>query len=241
MSRDELVRRLRHLVSLNAPEKGGPYQGFAAAECMKAMTEAAAALEAALAAALSRPEQVAVKPLEWIDRGLGIRYAHSIVGTYKVNNDGYWWRDENPIEGRGGTKACEADYEQRIRSVLTTAPALSGEPTKPEADFSDWPTVAGPAWPDSPQPVADVALSPSDPVLILAGIRQFGLAPDGTDLRDLETALTHLSDLRHWREECGKVHAKLAAAESRLSEIHAPELSDVRAARAFLDKLRRSS
>ena len=33
------------------------------------------------------------------------------------------------------------------------------------------------------------AISPSDPATILAGIRQFGLAADGSDLRDLESAL----------------------------------------------------
>lgn len=43
----ELVERLRHLVSLNAPHSGGPYGGYAAAQCMSAMTEAASALTAA--------------------------------------------------------------------------------------------------------------------------------------------------------------------------------------------------
>lgn len=36
---------------------------------------------------------------------------------------------------------------------------------------------------------AVVEVSPSDPCVIIAGIRQFGLAPDGSDLRDLEAAL----------------------------------------------------
>lgn len=40
----ELARKLRHLVSLNDPRNGGPYQGIAATACMEAMTEAAAAL-----------------------------------------------------------------------------------------------------------------------------------------------------------------------------------------------------
>ncbi|HEU4986839.1 MAG TPA: hypothetical protein VFT89_07220 [Rhizobiaceae bacterium] len=34
------------------------------------------------------------------------------------------------------------------------------------------------------------ALSPADPHTIIAGIRQFGLGPDGSDLRDLEAALS---------------------------------------------------
>lgn len=38
---NELTKRLRYLVSLDKPEKGGPYGGLAAQECMKAMTEVA--------------------------------------------------------------------------------------------------------------------------------------------------------------------------------------------------------
>lgn len=34
-----------------------------------------------------------------------------------------------------------------------------------------------------------MTISVQDPAIIIAGIRQFGLAPDGTDLRDLEAAL----------------------------------------------------
>lgn len=36
--------------------------------------------------------------------------------------------------------------------------------------------------------------SPSDPKIIIAGIRQFGLAPDGSDLRDLEAAIARMRD-----------------------------------------------
>lgn len=32
----------------------------------------------------------------------------------------------------------------------------------------------------------------TDPAIIIAGIRQFGLAPDGSDLRDLEAAIDRL-------------------------------------------------
>lgn len=44
MGNEELVQRLRWLVSLNEPKRGGPYQGLAAAECVKAMRAAADAL-----------------------------------------------------------------------------------------------------------------------------------------------------------------------------------------------------
>ncbi|MCW5697396.1 MAG: hypothetical protein KIS96_11780 [Bauldia sp.] len=37
------------------------------------------------------------------------------------------------------------------------------------------------------------SISPSDPLAIIAGIRQFGLAADGSDLRDLEAAVVRLS------------------------------------------------
>ena len=36
------------------------------------------------------------------------------------------------------------------------------------------------------------AISPSDPTVILAGIKQFGLAADGSDLRHLEAAIDRL-------------------------------------------------
>lgn len=37
----EITDKLRHLVSLDKPESGGPYGGYAAAQCVKAMAEAA--------------------------------------------------------------------------------------------------------------------------------------------------------------------------------------------------------
>lgn len=37
-----------------------------------------------------------------------------------------------------------------------------------------------------------MSLSPSDPDVIIAGIKQFGLAPDGSDLRELTTAFERL-------------------------------------------------
>lgn len=41
-----LSERLRHLVSLDRPENGGPYQGYAASYCVNVMAEAAAKLDA---------------------------------------------------------------------------------------------------------------------------------------------------------------------------------------------------
>jgi hypothetical protein len=36
-------------------------------------------------------------------------------------------------------------------------------------------------------------IKPADPLTIIAGIRQFGLAADGSDLRDLEAAIGRIS------------------------------------------------
>jgi hypothetical protein len=41
---NELIERLKHLISLDEPRNGGPYQGLAAKLCLGAMTEAAKAL-----------------------------------------------------------------------------------------------------------------------------------------------------------------------------------------------------
>ena len=38
---NELIDRLHHLVSLDEPDKGGPYGGYAASKCIEAMREAA--------------------------------------------------------------------------------------------------------------------------------------------------------------------------------------------------------
>jgi len=40
-----LVERLRHLVALNEPQNGGPYQGYAAQQFIEAASEAATALQ----------------------------------------------------------------------------------------------------------------------------------------------------------------------------------------------------
>ena len=45
MSDEELVRQLRHLVSLNEPHMGGPYTGYAAQACVEAMGMAAERIE----------------------------------------------------------------------------------------------------------------------------------------------------------------------------------------------------
>lgn len=61
----------------------------------------------------------------------------------------------------------------------------------------------------SANPVPDTkGLSARDPLVIIAGIRQFGLAPDGTDLRDLESTF---SLARREREEM----------DAALRELHA--------------------
>lgn len=60
---------------------------------------------------------------------------------------------------------------------------------------------------DAPIPDTLTATSPSDPALIIAGIRQFGLAPDGSDLRDLAFAITAVraEGFRQGVEEAARV------------------------------------
>lgn len=62
-----------------------------------------------------------------------------------------------------------------------------------------------------------VAISPSDPAMIIAGIRQFGLAADGSDLRELEAALARAhpapapsGDLRERAKNIASAYAPMA-------------------------------
>jgi hypothetical protein len=65
---DKLVRELDHLVRLNEPEHGGPYQGAAATACVEAMKNAANVLRA-LRPSPSSDERV-TDLLEALDRGV---------------------------------------------------------------------------------------------------------------------------------------------------------------------------
>lgn len=72
-------------------------------------------------------------------------------------------------------------------------------------------------------------ISPSDPMIILTGIRQFGLAADGSDLRDLVATITalraQLAEAQEWRRnqeinwpmEIERRNRELAAAEAALA------------------------
>lgn len=42
--------------------------------------------------------------------------------------------------------------------------------------------------------MSDQTISPSDPEILLAGIKQFGLAADGSDLQDLAAAIARLRE-----------------------------------------------
>lgn len=71
-----------------------------------------------------------VKPLVWEDRGLGIAYAETPFCTYKVNLDGYWWRDKGSMQGANGKPECQTDFDRRILSALDL-PAPSVEEKLP--------------------------------------------------------------------------------------------------------------
>lgn len=65
----EIVERLRKLVSLHHPENGGPYAGYAAEQCVAAMTEAAETI-ARLRSGVAVPEGSAAWQVRWKDSGL---------------------------------------------------------------------------------------------------------------------------------------------------------------------------
>lgn len=46
-----------------------------------------------------------------------------------------------------------------------------------------------------------MSISLTDPAITIAGIKQFGLAPDGSDLRDLAAAFARLqAEVKYWRD-----------------------------------------
>lgn len=77
--------------------------------------------------------QVTVKPLEWIEVRAGNYYEARVIGilySVRLGSDGIarWqaghmgeWREANTLEA--ALAAAQADYEARIRSALTIAPA----------------------------------------------------------------------------------------------------------------------
>jgi hypothetical protein len=74
-----------------------------------------------------------------------------------------WITGTKPLEGRG----LEHVVRLRLARLLNEAALSDGDAPAPEV----------------------AAVSLTDPLTILAGIKQFGLAPDGSDLRDLEAAI----------------------------------------------------
>lgn len=56
------------------------------------------------------------------------------------------------------------------------------------------PLYASPPREEDVQRLVATPISPSDPSAIIAGIKQFGLASDGADLRDLEAAIERLAE-----------------------------------------------
>lgn len=105
---NELVCRLRHLVSLNKPKNGGPYSGFAAAECMKAMEEAASFIEH------SAKEVGDVSPIALADQLENAARAHKRLG--KTTRD-----DEKTRALRKDCIAAVAEARRVYISTLTAA------------------------------------------------------------------------------------------------------------------------
>lgn len=91
------------------------------------------------AASVKAGEVVAVRPLEWVDRGDGVHprfIARTIVGDYAIDKTKggafAWWVpvlrgkiEEHTLDA--AKAAAQADYEARIRSALVVEP-VKGEP-----------------------------------------------------------------------------------------------------------------
>ncbi|MCQ8781704.1 hypothetical protein [Mangrovibrevibacter kandeliae] len=86
------------------------------------------------------PAPVAVKALEWNDHGDGDSYAISVVGSYHVAREregGFPWDLPCGEEGYAASEeaaraACQADFEERIRSALSDARVPEGWRLVPE-------------------------------------------------------------------------------------------------------------
>ena len=71
--------------------------------------------------------------------------------------------------------------------------------------------------------VEEITISPIDPYVILAGIRQFGLAGDRADLQDLERAIDRLVSARLAAEETGYRRGLEEAAKVAESQPYYPD------------------
>lgn len=95
-----------------------------------------------------------------------------------------------------------------------------------------------PASPAPAQPAGDAErVTPSDPSVVIAGIRQFGLASDGADLRDLEMAIQALRtaneeaevdtnwlrwSAKHWQDKADAAEAETARLKAAFRERPCP-------------------
>lgn len=97
--------------------------------------------------------QVTVKPLEWHNFDAWTHWAEGVCGTYHVEErNGYWQvelrggglvhgvtqtDDTTPADLDAAKAAAQADYEARIRSALTIAPAPDTEKVAALVDAAD--------------------------------------------------------------------------------------------------------
>lgn len=82
----DLTDRLLHLVALNEPENGGPYQGIAAQACMQAMREAADALDS-LQAEVERRGALIEPLLLFVNKAGGTMLGLAMSGYNHPNPD----------------------------------------------------------------------------------------------------------------------------------------------------------
>jgi hypothetical protein len=113
-----------------------------------------------------------------------------------------------------GSEDYDCDLWQTILNIL----AAKGIYDKDEGEFKALCREA-----PAPKGVADTTIRPSDWKTILAGIKKFGLAADGSDIRDLEAALKSRPDagggVRVKSLEWNERTESNASAEARLREV----------------------
>jgi hypothetical protein len=123
---DDIVTRLRHLASLHQPEKGGPYAGYAAEQCMAAMTEAADEIARLRAGADGWPVE------EWELRGIHSALSDSLGDSdvTHIESDEEL-RDAEPVQWAA----------MRLAIILDRAAAPPASPAAPQSDLRKRPVA----------------------------------------------------------------------------------------------------
>ena len=150
---DDLIARMRHLVSLNGPEHGGPYGGAAAEDFVRTMTRAANALEALCMFHTERPDSARVN-------ATAAKMAEETALHLRDERPGWFWNeDDGTIEARWVLASIVRQVTFRIEDAYTYDRSV-GKITE--------------HWSPSPSPTVDE---------MLIGLRKRGLSEIGAQNR----------------------------------------------------------